>query len=84
MKFLDAQIYPLLTPSNTVTHGKGGIPFDDLPFKGFVGQVILCRCGFEEFITAGCPHASRNVPCSVATLVHSSPKVMLNLSKYLG
>jgi len=93
MVFLDRVLLPMMNDLNTMKHGEAGhsdkyddtlLPYRDKVYHGYVGQVILCNCPFEMYVSKGCDHATRKVPCSVATLVHSSPKVLFNLSKFLG
>lgn len=83
MRFLDEHVLPLMNKENTVIHGKGGIPFQDERYGGYVGQVVLCKCPFEVYADRGCAHATRKVPSNVATLLHSSPKAIGCLSKFL-
>eukprot|EP00939_MAST-03C_sp_MAST-3C-sp1_P002790 g2790.t1 len=87
MAFLDSVLLPRMTKANTMKHGGkqdgDGLPWTDTSYRGYVGQVMLCTCGVEEFLKGGCKHATRVIPCSVATRVHSSPKIMGLLSGYL-
>ena len=89
MLFLDRVLLPMMSDSNTMKHGEGKdaekmLPYRDKVYQGYVGQVILCNCPYGLYAGKGCGHATRKVPCSVATLVHSSPNILLNLGKFLG
>ena len=79
----------MMSDSNSMKHGEGKgaekvLPYRDKVYQGYVGQVILCNCPHELYAGKGRGHATRKVPCSVATLVHSSPKVLFNVGKFLS